>query len=107
NARPVHCQLTRGASRQLCFAPVAAMAERERAMISARTKAALQAAKARGVKLGGPNINQVRKIALAKNTAIADQNARIVLPIIREVQRAGARSLQKLGPPAMAASDPV
>jgi DNA invertase Pin-like site-specific DNA recombinase len=74
----------------------AAMAERERAMISARTKAALAAAKARGVRLGGPNIAQVRKIALASNKAIADQNARNVLPIIKEAQRAGARSLHQI-----------
>jgi len=74
----------------------AAMAERERAMISARTKAALQAAKARGVRLGGPNINEVRKIALASNKAIADQNALNVLPIIKEVQRAGAKSLHQI-----------
>jgi DNA invertase Pin-like site-specific DNA recombinase len=35
----------------------AAMAERERLVIGARNKAALAAAKARGVRLGNPNIN--------------------------------------------------
>src|SRR6201988_1556275 len=43
----------------------AALAEKERAMISARTKAALAAARTRGVRLGGP------KLALARRAAIA------------------------------------
>jgi hypothetical protein len=42
----------------------AAFAKKERAMIGARTKVALVAAKARGVKLGGPKLAQARKVAL-------------------------------------------
>ena len=41
----------------------AALAEKERALISQRTKAALSAAKARGQKLGNPNISAAREPA--------------------------------------------
>ena len=68
----------------------AVLAEKERAMIATRTKAALAAAKARGVKLGGPKLAEARKAAIERNVANADQPAANVLPIIREVQRSGA-----------------
>jgi DNA invertase Pin-like site-specific DNA recombinase len=72
----------------------AALAEKERAMISTRTRAALAAARARGVKLGGPKLRQARKSALGAVRANAERHAANVLPIIREVQRAGARTLR-------------
>jgi DNA invertase Pin-like site-specific DNA recombinase len=74
----------------------AALAEKERAMISARTKAALSAAKARGVKLGGPKLKVARKNAAASIKANADRQAANVLPIIREIQKAGASTLRDL-----------
>jgi DNA invertase Pin-like site-specific DNA recombinase len=47
----------------------AALAEKERALISERTKAALAAAKDRGVKLGNPKQAVVNKAAAAERDA--------------------------------------
>ena len=74
----------------------AALAEKERAMIAARTKSALAAVKARGVTLGGPKLAEARKLAVASIKALADQQAANVLPIIREIQRTGATSLHQI-----------
>jgi DNA invertase Pin-like site-specific DNA recombinase len=74
----------------------AALAEKERAMVATRTKAALAAAKARGVKLGGPKLAEARGVAVASIKALADRHAANVLPIIREVRRAGATSLHQI-----------
>jgi DNA invertase Pin-like site-specific DNA recombinase len=74
----------------------AALAEKERALISKRTKDALAAAKARGVTLGGPNLPEAREVAQATIKAHADQHAANVLPIIREAQKAGATTLREI-----------
>ena len=74
----------------------AALAEKERALISTRTRQALAAAKARGVALGNPKLHRARKSALKAVTAEADRFAANVLPIIREAQKAGATSLREI-----------
>jgi DNA invertase Pin-like site-specific DNA recombinase len=74
----------------------AALAEKERAMISARTKSALAAAKARGVKLGGPKLGIARRNAVASIKANADRQAANVLSIIHEIQKTGASTLREL-----------
>jgi DNA invertase Pin-like site-specific DNA recombinase len=74
----------------------AALAQKERAMISSRTKAALAAAKARGVTLGSPELPKTRKSAVATIKALADQHAANVLPVIREIRRTGATSLHQI-----------
>lgn len=68
----------------------AAVAEQERAMISQRTKDALAAVKARGRKLGNPNIGKAQEAAAKVRTANADAFAANVLPIIREIRATGA-----------------
>jgi DNA invertase Pin-like site-specific DNA recombinase len=74
----------------------AALAEKERAMISMRTRAALAAAKARGKKLGGPKLAEARARAVVSIVAGADRLATNVLPIIREMQRAGMNTLREI-----------
>ena len=71
---------------------LAAVAEHEREMISQRTKAALQAAKARGVKLGSPDPGKGSAIGVAANKGKADRFAANVVPIIREIEASGVTS---------------
>jgi hypothetical protein len=73
----------------------AALAEKERAMISTRTKA-------RGVKLGGPKLAQARKVALEIIGAAADDHAANVLPNIRGSGRCARRPCIRLKRPRLA-----
>jgi DNA invertase Pin-like site-specific DNA recombinase len=66
----------------------AALAQEERRMISERTKAGLQAAKERGVQLGGPNLAEMntarQQAAVSRTQAIA--------PVLSEVAHLSARA---------------
>jgi len=74
----------------------AALAEKERALIAGRTKSALAAAKAKGVKLGNPTLGEAREQAVASIKAEADRAASNVLPIIAEIRRSGATTLRAI-----------
>ena len=73
----------------------AALAEKERNLIADRTRVALAAKKAQGVKLGNhTNLAEARALGAAANAAGADAFASNVLPIVREIQAAGATTVR-------------
>src|SRR5687767_3489495 len=72
----------------------AALAEKERRLISERTKAALAVRRAAGSKLGNPiNIGCAGAIGRASQTAGADEYARSLLPVLRAVRNGGTITL--------------
>jgi DNA invertase Pin-like site-specific DNA recombinase len=68
----------------------AALAEKERRLISERTKAALARVKARGVRLGNPTGDT--SAALAGKRQAAQEAAKRLLPIIAAIEAAGVTS---------------
>lgn len=73
---------------------MALVAEKERDMISQRTKDGLAAAKRRGTRLGNPRPAAAVKRAVALNIRHADVYAQSVVPIIQEIQKAHVISLR-------------
>lgn len=96
---------------------MAAVAEQEASAISARTKAALQAAKARGVALGSANpvvrdaLQAAQGRAIETRKAKADAHAATVRPILEDYQRKGlslrqmAEELNRRGMPTARGGD--
>jgi len=75
---------------------MALVAEKERDMISQRTKDGLAAAKRRGIKLGNPRPAQALKVAQTANLARADAYAQSLLPVIQEIRAAHVTTLRKI-----------
>jgi DNA invertase Pin-like site-specific DNA recombinase len=75
----------------------AALAQKERALISARTRAALLAKKAAGAQLGNrSNLVEAQKMGAAANALSADAFAANVLPFIKALQASNVKSLRAI-----------
>lgn len=89
-----------GATGRFMLQQMVAVAELEAGMISARTKAALAAAKKRGKKLGGNRgvkpTAKMRALSRAALQARADERAADIGPTIKALQDAGATSLRAI-----------
>lgn len=96
-------QIPSGATGRFLLTQMASVAELERGLISERTKAALAAAKARGVKLGNPNGARALRgkqtgnvEALSAVRANAQQRAEDLRGIVDEIRATGFSSARQI-----------
>ena len=75
---------------------LALVAQRERELISERTKSALQQAKKRGVRLGTKNPERQVKMMLAGNKRQKEEFVSKVRPIIDEIKQGGVVTLKEI-----------
>jgi DNA invertase Pin-like site-specific DNA recombinase len=75
----------------------AALAEKERRLISERTKAALAAKRASGHRLGNPrNIGAAGALGRTVQTSAADQFVEGLMPVVQAVRASGADTLEAI-----------
>lgn len=73
---------------------MALVAEKERDLISQRTKDGLAAAKRHGTRLGNPNIAKVRLLGISANQSRSRKHAGKIFPVISQIRKAGVTSLR-------------
>ena len=74
-----------------------ALAEKERRLISERTKAALAAKRASGVRLGNlRNIAQAGELGRSVQNATADKFVANLMPVVQAIQNTGATTLEAI-----------
>lgn len=75
----------------------AALVDKERTLLSQRTRAALQARKAAGMKLGNrTNLATATKLANHASRQVADRFAANVLPLVEEIRADGVVSIKRI-----------
>jgi DNA invertase Pin-like site-specific DNA recombinase len=74
----------------------ALLAEKEREMISERTRAGLAAAKRRGAKLGNPNPVKALKVAWRARGEASQRFAASLRAVVKEIQGTGMTSLRQI-----------
>jgi DNA invertase Pin-like site-specific DNA recombinase len=89
-------QVPPGAMGRFFLTQMVAVAELEAGLVSERTKAALAAAKRKGIKLGNPKLAEASAVAVASIRRNAEAFAKQVLPVVRDIQEGGARSLRAI-----------
>jgi DNA invertase Pin-like site-specific DNA recombinase len=75
---------------------MALLAEKERDLISERTKAGLAAAKRRGTRLGNPNSAPSLKAAVKQSSARAAAFREKTRPVVYQIRKAGVTSLRQI-----------
>ena len=75
----------------------AALAEKERRLISERTKAALAVKRSGGARLGNPrNIAQAGELGRSVQTPVADEFAANLMPIVLTIRKASVTTLEAM-----------
>ncbi|GLI91119.1 hypothetical protein [Methylocystis echinoides] len=80
-----------------CWSSVTAVAEHEAVAIAQRTKAALAAAKARGVKLGSPVAANTVAAARSGTSAKARSKAQNIGAVVKDIECSGVTTLSGIG----------
>ena len=74
----------------------AALAEKERRLISERTKAALAAKRANGARLGNPGIVAAGSLGRSVQTAVAEEFVASLMPVVEAIRSTGSTTLEAI-----------